>query len=277
MDSASLLSLCLAGALVPREALWSAWSLAPQATVPLLATALIYAWRVRREPRLAGWRIGCFAAGWALLVAALVSPLCRLSATLVAAHMVQHFLIVAAAAPLLVLGAPLARAPRPRLFAASAVYGLAIWLWHLPALYAAILLDPVVHALGYAALVVASLWFWSQVLRAVGSAHPLPALPALFATVVHTGVLGALLTFATRPLYPVLAAGAPAWDLSPLEDQQLAGLLMWVPMSLAYIGAALAAAGRQLATSAAPPLTRADDAHPSDTLLDHVNDMRRRV
>jgi putative membrane protein len=65
----------------------------------------------------------------------------------------------------------------------------------------------------------------------------------LFMTAVHTGILGALLTFAPRVWYPVYGTTAEAWGLSPLQDQQIGGLIMWVPASLVYLVAGLAMFG----------------------------------
>jgi putative membrane protein len=260
MDFLPLLSLCLADryAVTPGT-LWGAWSFAPQAMLPLLAALALYARGARGAqspdiPPVPAWRMGCFAAGWVVLAAALLSPLCRLAATLVSAHMVQHVLIVAVAAPLLALGAPHALRVRPRrgasrpppLLVITVLYGLAIWLWHFPPAYTLVLLDGTLHTAAYAALIAVSLVFWSNIVRG-GLAGDLRCLPALFLTLLHTGLLGALLTFSGRAWYPVLAGGTAAWGLTPLADQQLAGLIMWAPMSAVYLGAALFIVATRLA------------------------------
>lgn len=228
-----LMALCLAGgrAALPQN-WWTAWSLAPVATVPLLA---LLAWLLarRRQP----WPL----AGWVLLAIALVSPLCRLAATLAWAHMAQLMLLLAGTA-LLALGArPRAYLPQPG--PAAAVHGLLLWLWHVPPVYAAVLQYPSLHVLAYVLLLGSAGWFWCAVLKA-----PLPrrgaALLALLATMAHTGLLGALLTFASQPLYPLQAAGARAWGLDPLQDQQLAGLSMWVVGAAGYLVTAVGLALR---------------------------------
>lgn len=262
MDFTPLLSLCLADRdTVAPGALWRAWSFAPQAVLPLLAALALYARGTlkagsRGDAPMPASRIACFVAGWTVLAAALVSPLCRLAATLVSAHMVQHVLLVAVAPVLLALGATAsvivresARARPPGLLAITALYGAAIWLWHFPPVYALVLLDGTIHTLAYAALIAVSIAFWSRIVRR-GLAGDLGGLPALFVTLLHTGLLGALLTFSGRAWYPVLAGGAPAWGLTPLADQQLAGLIMWAPMSALYLGAALAIVARHLAPAA---------------------------
>ena len=252
MDT-SLLSLCLANhPVIAPDALWSAWSFAPQAVLPLLAAMALYVRGARKAASrdaasAPAWRASCIVAGWVVLAAALVSPLCRLAATLVSAHMVQHVLLVAVAPALLALGAPLSvmrgasrgvSSRPPALLAVTSLYGLAIWLWHFPPAYTRVLLDGTIHTLAYAALIAVSLAFWSGIVRS-GLAGDLRCLPALFVTLLHTGLLGALLTFSGRTWYPVLAPGAQAWGLAPLADQQLAGLIMWAPMAAVYLGAAL--------------------------------------
>jgi cytochrome c2 len=84
------------------------------------------------------------------------------------------------------------------------------------------------------------LFWWTVLERRHGRLGWPGAVIALFTTAVHTGLLGALLTFSTRLWYPLYAPATAAWGLTPLEDQQLAGLIMWIPGGLAYVIAALA-------------------------------------
>lgn len=234
-----LIALCLAGA---RPALpqdwWSAWSLAPATLVPLLVSL---AWLLARR------RAALPLAGWALLALALASPLCRLAATLAWAHMAQLMALLAGMALLAAAARPRAHMPRPG--PAAVVHGLLLWLWHVPAVYTVVLQDAAAHLLATALLLGSAWWFWRALLQA-----PPPwrgaALMALLATMAHTGLLGALLTFAGQPLYPVQAAGARAWGLEPLHDQQLAGLLMWVVGALGYLLAAVLLALRWFGTGA---------------------------
>ncbi|HXH25334.1 MAG TPA: cytochrome c oxidase assembly protein, partial [Vicinamibacterales bacterium] len=125
----------------------------------------------------------------------------------------------------------------------SALYAGAIWLAHVPRVYQAALTDPAVHLLLVALLLAVGYLFWTTLIRGSAAGGILMA----FAALVQTGLLGALLTFAPTPWYPVFASRAAPWGLTPLEDQQLAGLIMWVPMGAVYLAAGLAALARLLA------------------------------
>lgn len=255
-----LVALCLAGVTAVTPAtIASAWSLAPATLLPVLILPALYlsAVAARRQEGAAppGWRTGLFAAGWLLLAVAVVSPLCRLAATLAWAHMIQHVILVALAPPLVLLGSAgvWSRAPQApadgdangpwlaRPSGAALLYGIAIWLWHLPRFYEAALRGGALHLVMLGMLLGASLVFWRSILVAArsGAGGALVAAPVLLATLMHTGMLGALLTFSPGLWFPVMAPGALAFGLSPLADQQIAGLIMWVPMGLVYMAAAL--------------------------------------
>jgi putative membrane protein len=212
------------------------------------------------------WEAAAFAGGWTALFLALVSPLHPLGSALFSAHMVQHELLVAVAAPLLVLGRPMipmlwavpigwrraaggwakhgaARGAWRALTAplvAWALHAAALWTWHLPGPYQATLRSGALHTLQHASFLGTALLFWYAVAhgreRRMGYGA---AVFYLFATAMHGGALGALLTFASRPWYPEYAPTAAAWGLTPLEDQQLAGLIMWIPAGVSYLVAAL--------------------------------------
>ncbi len=261
----ALLSLCLASqpATAPHD-LWTSWSFAPEVVVPLLLVLGVYVRGLIAQSgrphidRVAPWQVACFAAGWLVLAIALVSPLCRLAATLVSAHMVQHVILVAVAPLLLVLGRPMqtiaggaehrlvqtarARFTLPTTLMACGFYGAAIWFWHTPLLYQAALLSKAAHLVMYAVLIGAGLMFWCSLLPSTWQEQHGRggAILSALVTIIHTGLLGALLSFAPTPWYPLLAPQAPAWGLTALEDQQLAGLIMWVPMGLIYLVSVLA-------------------------------------
>jgi cytochrome c oxidase assembly factor CtaG len=134
---------------------------------------------------------------------------------------------------------------------ATALHGLALWAWHAPPLYAWALANTAVHRLQHISFFVTALLFWWVLLHGRGTGRSLRlrdgiAIACLFVTVLHSGVLGALLTLSTRIWIPSQGALAGEFGLSPLEDQQLAGILMWVPMGMLYTCAALFFAYRWL-------------------------------
>lgn len=247
---------------------WDAWI-----TVPLVLSALLYGvgtfrlWRRAGAGRgLRAWQVGCFALGWVFLAGALVSPLHRLSEGLFFAHMTEHEILMAAAAPLLVLAQPFYAMPwafpRPvgralagfggRIAALVAwrslvrpgpmtvVHGAVIWAWHMPVLFDAALENGAIHALQHASFLITALLFWAVLLPRPGQAYGNgSAVLHLFVTAGHTGLLGALLAVSRRPWYEGQDAFAAHWGLTPLTDQQLGGLIMWVPAGVVYALAAL--------------------------------------
>ena len=255
------------------------WSFEPWVLACLGASLLLYVaglfrlWRKAGAGRGLGMaRASSFGAGWLALVAALVSPLDALGGHLFSAHMVQHEVLMILAAPLLVIGRPLAvwtwalpvawRTPAGRFVrlpavaatwdvltcapVAWALHGLALWVWHLPPFFEAALHSPGVHTLQHASFLVTALLFWWPPLGGASRAGHGSSMFYLFTTMVHTGALGALLTFSTVPWYPAYGASTPALGFDLLEDQRLGGLIMWVPAGLAYLVVALAAAARLL-------------------------------
>jgi len=244
------------------------WNTDPLVLMCLLAATWLYSrgvinlWRrVGRGRGVRGWQVGCFWVGILMLFVALISPIDLLGAQLFSAHMLQHMLLVAAAAPLLALAAPLvgllwafpaqrkffgqfSRLPAVR-FAASVtgapmpvwlLHISALWLWHIPALYEAALTHPLIHSIEHASFFGTAFLFWWQVFHArpIGT-----AVLALFTMMIANGVLGALITFASSAWYPAYAASVSAWHLTPLEDQQLAGVIMWLPLGVVYLAATL--------------------------------------
>ncbi|WP_299841704.1 cytochrome c oxidase assembly protein [uncultured Jannaschia sp.] len=212
---------------VPAE-LWTRWNLDP---VLLAALALLLV-AVRRS---VSGRLAV-----AVLFVAFVSPLCALSSALFSARVVHHVLLVAVAAPLL------ARTTGPRATGAPAlalaILSVTLWAWHWPAAYDLALSHVGVYWLMQLTLLGAAIWFWRAVL-APGRA-PVEAMTLIVAGFAQMGMLGAILTFAPRPLYEAHLLAPFAWGLTPLDDQQLGGLLMWVPAGLPYAVAAFFVARR---------------------------------
>jgi cytochrome c oxidase assembly factor CtaG len=256
----SVVGLVVAG--MPGTAAAHAQRVAAPSHVPVVVLLAAAAWLYARGVRRLGrrWprsRIAATAAGVAVIAVALLSPLDALAASSITAHMAQHTLLILVAAPLLALGRPFAvagaalprwpragrmlGAPRPGL--ACATHALALWLWHLPPLYDVALERAWVHALAHATLLGTATLLWSSVTR--GRARITGAL-WLFVTAFHAGALGALLALSSRPWF----AGAA------LEDQQLGGLLMWVPAGALLTAIALALLAGWLRAGRGAPVSR---------------------
>jgi putative membrane protein len=268
-------------ALVTPDTLWHTWSLEPLVLFSLASTSWLYGRGTRRVWARAGRGRGVsvanvvsFVAGQTIVIVALVSPLDSLGGTLLSAHMAQHGLLAGIAPPLLLMGRPgvaFAWGLSPfgttqpwmplwrslnrlqRAFSATAVvtvlHGVAIWLWHAPALFGAAVGNDWVHALQHASFFAASLLFWHALLYRPSLQHAAAAAAAAFATFMHTGLLGGLVTMAPAPLYAVYVGRTESWGLSALADQQLAGLLMWIPLGLPYLAAGLFLGSRLLGSA----------------------------
>jgi putative membrane protein len=221
-----------------------------------------------------------FAVGWLALMAAVLPPLDALAVQLFSIHMLQHELMMLIGAPLITLGRPLpvcleALSGAPRAMAtrtlqsetvgggwrvlttpvvACALHGLAIWVWHVPQLYDIAVGNEAVHALQHAIFIGTSvLLWWGLLYGRYGRAGYGAAVFYLFATAVHTGILGAMLTFARVPLYDAYSGPAAAGGVDALGDQQVAGLVMWVPAGLVLTLAAMAFLAAWLSASERRP------------------------
>ena len=249
-----------------------AWTFEPGVVIPIVASAVLYSlgvFRLRRASPKSVRKsdIVYFALGWAALVLALVSPVHAWGSVLFSAHMTQHELLMLVAAPLLVLGRPIVPFlwALPRSWAVALarwskggiwektwrtisnpvvawiIHAVVLWAWHAPALFEATLENESIHALQHASFLFSALLFWWAVIhgrkRALGFGL---AVLYMFTTALHSGLLGALLTFANSVWYPGYAERTAAWGLTPLEDQQIGGLIMWIPAGLVYIAAGLA-------------------------------------
>jgi len=212
------------------------WNLDPVLLGLFAAGAVLYAARRRYAAPDAPWLV---AAGVATLGVAFISPLCALASALFAARVVHHALLVAVAAPLRVFGL---RLKAPALLAATGLHAALFWTWHAPGPYAFALSHDAAYWTMQASLFGSALLFWAAVRRSGG----LPAAGALLFTLMQTGLLGALITFAPSPAYAPHLTTTLAWGLTPLADQQLGGLIMWAPMAAAYLLAALILVGRSL-------------------------------
>lgn len=218
--------------------LWARWNFDPLLLIGLVLLAVVVS--VAAAP---GRRRGFALAAVAVLAIGFVSPLCAASSALFTARTLHHVLLTSVAAPLLAWAAPAASRGHGRgLGMAVLAFAGAFWAWHAPAAYGAALSNDLVYWTMQAVLLASATWLW----RAVRLAPAPAAVAALLASTVQMGLLGALLTFLPRAIYAPHALTTVAWGLSPLEDQQLAGLVMWIPASAFYLLAALALLGRRL-------------------------------
>ena len=252
--------------------LWSAWTWSPTVLAGLALGAWLYARGLRALWRRAGrarvvrpWRAWCYAAGLAAIFVALVSPVDAVGAALFSVHMIQHLLLMMVAAPLIVLGDPLlvtlwalpvrwrrgigrwwvhARSLRALWQwltlapIAWSIHVVSLWLWHAPSFYEQALLSEPVHELEHATFFVTALLFWWLLFAPRGRRLSIGAKVAfLFAAMLQGTILGAAITFARHPWYWSYFGTTRAWGLTPLEDQQLAGLIMWIPAGLIYLAA----------------------------------------
>lgn len=272
------------GHLMPQD-LWSAWTFDPFVIIGLAVAAALY-WqgagrRNRPQPR----RTAYFAAGLAVVAIAVLSPIDAVSDVLVSVHMVQHLLLILVAAPLLVMGdmgtvmagvprgvrKPLGRW-RHRSGLTPARYVIlrhpvtillvstgAIWFWHASLAYEAAVANPVIHSLEHFTFLMAGALFWNGLL----SPRPSSRVPQgariflIFAVAMQGVILSALLTFGDAVWYPSYLESAPAWNVDPVDDQRLAGLIMWIPGGILYTTLALRSVAGLLRQHAEPLPERA--------------------
>jgi putative membrane protein len=213
---------CGSGA-VPLD-IWSRWNLDP----PVLLALAGAAYAVRSAPR------GLLAIS--VLAIAFVSPLCAASAALFSARVLHHLLLIAVAAPLLVSALRPGASGRPAL--SFACFVITLWVWHVPPAYDLALSNKGVYWIMQLTLLGSALWFWRNVLT-----HSSWALLSI-AAFAQMGLLGALITLAPAPLYAAHQVAPLAWGLAPLSDQQIGGLIMWVPGGIPFAAVAILAARR---------------------------------
>ncbi|HEY3826209.1 MAG TPA: cytochrome c oxidase assembly protein [Bryobacteraceae bacterium] len=247
------------------DELLTAWSSDPGIVIPLALSAILYARGARVRVVANSRQRALFWSGWTALMLALLSPLHEVGESLFSAHMLQHEILMLVAAPLLVLSRPLvpmlhgmpmswrksigqwSKATPVRTFwrgvtepfSAWWIHAAALWIWHFPPLFDATLDNDWIHAAQHASFFLSALLFWWSLFYARGRASYGVGVLYIFTTAIHTSILGALLTVSTRVWYTAYGNLPAAWGLTPLEDQQLGGLIMWVPAGLVYLGAGL--------------------------------------
>jgi putative membrane protein len=265
--------------------LWSTWNLEPA----LVGGIVLVLWlhhrgraRGGRRP-VDGRRARCFVVGLLVIAVATISPLEPLTGALASAHMVQHVLLVLVAAPLLAFSAPgstLLRGSPPSVRRASGrwrrrlgpgssrlrvphhpatvwlLHVGTLWIWHSAVFYDAALTSGPLHVLEHATFLLTGVLFWRVVVGARGAGRVPGGLGVLlvFGMAMQSVLLSLLLTFAREPWYEGYTETTTAWGLAPLADQQLAGVIMWVPAGLVYVVTALALLGAWLRTSEREPV-----------------------
>jgi len=249
------------------------WFYATAQGIEFLITAIllisgIYGIGVIRLWRNAGWgcgipvwRAACFLMGILLVAFTLTGPLDELADQAFSMHMLQHVLLLKVAAPLLLLGefTPVflwaigrTNAHRASLgwtrswvgrfwnwlitpWCAWTLYGLCLWVWHVPAFYQAALKSESLHSFEHFLFLGTALLFWGYLLQP-GRQRLIrygTAVLYLFTTLLHESILGALLTFSSQTWYPFYSASS-FMGLTPLGDQQLAGVIMWLPGGILF-------------------------------------------
>jgi putative membrane protein len=257
--------------------LWSAWSFDPETAIPVVVAGILYARGARSSRGISRLHQVYFWAGWAALALALISPIHPLGEVLFSAHMIQHEILMLIAAPLLVAARPavaliwglpfawrraVGRAANAGIIQtiwgfftkplpAWWIHASAIWAWHIPYLFESTLANKWMHAAQHMSFFGTALLFWWSLAGAEERSGVGAGILSTFSTALHTGILGALLTFSTQTWYPAYARSTHAWGFTPLEDQQVGGLVMWVPAGVVYLAAGLIFFSQSLSGSGA--------------------------
>jgi cytochrome c oxidase assembly factor CtaG len=252
----------------------AAWTWDPLPLLTLLPALVVYFLGVARLWAAAGrghgisaGRAACFGIGIAVALLALVSPLDRLSDSLFAAHMSQHELLMVVVAPLIVLGRPFTgyvwalplrqrvrvarwvRRPATRgawQFISAPLFALVLhavtrWVWHLPWLFEAAMKHDRLHAFQHLTFFsTAALLWWAMIHGRYGKAGYGLSVLFVFATALHTSILGVLIGVAPRVIYQLYQGRTAVYGWQPLDDQALAGIIMWVPSGLLFMICGLA-------------------------------------
>ena len=195
-------------------------------------------------------RRGALVAGMLVIAAVVLPPLSRIGETLFAAHMAQHLLLIAVAAPLLVAGG--VRVPVRPAWAWALFVGIFLF-WHWPAAFQWAARRPITQLFELFSILIAAFLFWSAALADAGLSYGGRALLVMTAAVA-TDLPGVVMLFAPRPFAQMPHENAAAFGLSPLADQQIAGLLMWVPANLVFFSIATFLFARWMSARPLSPL-----------------------
>jgi putative membrane protein len=197
---------------------------------PVLMAALVLGalWQLRHFRASPRRKPAAMMIGWAVAAIAFISPLCALSVALFSARVAQHMILVLVAAPLIALGAPLNSQRRGAIGFSALVFFAALWFWHMPYPYQATFDNTAVYWLMHLSLFGSAIWLWIELLHHT-RAHTGEAFLVGALTSMQMGLLGALLSLADHAFYGWHLLTTWSWGLTPLEDQQLGGVIMWVP------------------------------------------------
>jgi putative membrane protein len=234
------------------ESLLSRWNLDPVLIAALIAVVGLYAIACRSGASVDKRRQSAFYAGWMITALAVTSPLCPLTVSLFSARVGQHLILLFIGAPLVAIGQPFAVISRfwpagktkraatgnMNLYVATGAFTVLMWFWHAPLPYAATFKSDLVYWTMHLSLYGTVLWLWMLVL-APSANRGLHCIFAAAVSSLQMGFLGAIITFSPRPLYAPHALTTFAWGLTPLQDQQLGGAILWVPGMLIFMGAAI--------------------------------------
>jgi cytochrome c oxidase assembly factor CtaG/ferredoxin len=254
----------------PANAVFGSWAIPAGPTVVILLSFFLYlrgwiALQFRVPARFPVWRLGSFAAGLGTLYLALASPLDAFGGLLLQVHMIQHLLLIMVAPPLILAGAPYLPilSGLPRAFAREVIGPFLIWpplkqignlvlnpvfcwvaftssnvLWHVPVFYELALNSPAWHQVEHLCFLTTGLLFWWHILLPWPSREAWPRwamIPYLILADLQNTGLAAFLTFCDRVLYPTYHNAPRLWGSNPLDDQVIAGTIMWVPGSIIFL------------------------------------------
>jgi putative membrane protein len=221
------------------DELLTRFNLDPILIAALLAASAAHIMAVRSS----GGGAARAAAGWLLASLAFISPLCALSVSLFSARVAQHMVLVLLAAPLIAGAWPGAAPRRLTLWATATFFLASLWFWHMPVPYDSTFSSTTSYWAMHVTLFGSSILLWRELLNHLHE-HTAEVLVVGALTSMQMGLLGAILTFAAHPLFLWHLTTTAAWGLTPLRDQQLGGVLMWVPGIVLFLWTALRSLGR---------------------------------
>jgi len=215
---------------IPGE-LWFRWNLDPVLVLALVAVSFVHLRYARTGD------LGRPLAGWLIAAFAFISPICALSVALFSARILQHMVLMLLAAPLIGVALP-PGSWRHSIWWSVAACSAALWVWHMPGPYTATFHSTAIYWAMHLTLFGSAIWLWRDLLNHEPR-ETLAAIGAGLVACVQMGLLGAVFALSGTAFFTPYEATTNAWGLSQLQDQQLGGVLMWVPGTLAFLAAAL--------------------------------------